>query len=210
MSIASAMRSKSSCTYRSDRRGPRRPPPSLPQNRIAPAKPALERRLLRHAPRRRALGALRLVAGGVLALLGSAGPVAAQASPRAGGELIFVVPAEPPSYDAHREETFAVMHPAAPHYNTLLRVDPTDRTGTKDRRGPRRVLDGRRGRPDVHVQPPPRRQVPRRQRADLEGRQGLVRQDHLPARRRGVEPQGRSTGRSRWSRPRIPTRSSSA
>ena len=71
------------------------------------------------------------MAGGVLALLGSAGPVAAQESPRAGGELIFVVPAEPPSYDAHREETFAVVHPAAPHYNTLLRVDPGDRTGTR-------------------------------------------------------------------------------
>jgi len=41
------------------------------------------------------------------------------------------VPAEPPSYDAHREETFALVHPAAPHYNTLLRVDPTDRTGTR-------------------------------------------------------------------------------
>ena len=75
--------------------------------------------------------ALRLVAGGVLALLVSAGPAAAQESPRAGGELIFVVPAEPPSYDAHREETFALVHPAAPHYNTLLRVDPGDRTGMR-------------------------------------------------------------------------------
>ena len=37
----------------------------------------------------------------------------------------------PPSYDAHREETFGVMHPMAPHYNTLLRVDPFDQTGTK-------------------------------------------------------------------------------
>jgi ABC-type transport system substrate-binding protein len=70
------------------------------------------------------------VAGGVWRS-SSAGPVAAQESPRAGGELIFVVPAEPPSYDAHREETFAVVHPAAPHYNTLLRVDPGDRTGTR-------------------------------------------------------------------------------
>src|SRR5262249_18056929 len=47
------------------------------------------------------------------------------------GELVFVVPVEPPSYDAHREGTFGLLHPAAPHYNTLLRVDPTDRTGTK-------------------------------------------------------------------------------
>jgi peptide/nickel transport system substrate-binding protein len=44
---------------------------------------------------------------------------------------VFVVPAEPPSWDAHREETFAIVHPAAPHYNTLLRVDPFDRSGTR-------------------------------------------------------------------------------
>jgi peptide/nickel transport system substrate-binding protein len=50
---------------------------------------------------------------------------------RAGGDLTFVVSGEPPSYDAHREETFALMHPAAPHYNTLLRIDPLDRTGTR-------------------------------------------------------------------------------
>lgn len=66
----------------------------------------------------------------VLALGGPA-PAVAQEPPRSGGELIFVVPAEPPSFDAHREETFAMLHPGAPHYNTLLRVDPTDRTGTK-------------------------------------------------------------------------------
>jgi peptide/nickel transport system substrate-binding protein len=58
-------------------------------------------------------------------------PVGAQEKPRAGGELVFVVPAEPPSYDAHREETFGVIHPMAPHYNTLLRVDPFDKTGGK-------------------------------------------------------------------------------
>src|SRR5919198_4784712 len=70
---------------------------------------------------------------GWLALLGLvlAPPALAQEGPRRGGELVFVVPGEPPSYDAHREDTFALMHPAAPHYNTLLRTDPTDRTGTK-------------------------------------------------------------------------------
>src|SRR5216683_2426732 len=59
------------------------------------------------------------------------GPAAAQEKPRYGGELVFAVPSEPPSYDAHREETFGVIHPLAPHYNTLLRPDPTDRTATK-------------------------------------------------------------------------------
>src|SRR5437879_11615448 len=58
-------------------------------------------------------------------------PADAQDKPRHGGELVFVVPSEPPSYDAHQEETFGVIHPMAPHYNTLLRVDPNDRTGTK-------------------------------------------------------------------------------
>ena len=58
-------------------------------------------------------------------------PAAASAHARAGGELKFVVPSEPPSYDAHREETFALIHPAAPHYNTLLRIDPLDPTGTR-------------------------------------------------------------------------------
>ena len=73
---------------------------------------------------------------GALAVIGSAavavGLAAAQDNkPRYGGELIFPVPSEPPSYDAHREQTFGVIHPLAPHYNGLLQVDPTDPTGTK-------------------------------------------------------------------------------
>src|SRR2546426_4500886 len=58
-------------------------------------------------------------------------PASAQDKPRSGGELIFLVPSEPPSYDGHKEGTFGVVHPLAPHYNTLLRIDPTDRTGTR-------------------------------------------------------------------------------
>jgi peptide/nickel transport system substrate-binding protein len=73
---------------------------------------------------------VRAVLSGLL-LLVSIPAVSAQDKPRYGGELVFVVPGEPPSYDAHREETFALIHPAAPHYNTLLRTDPTDQSGTK-------------------------------------------------------------------------------
>lgn len=75
---------------------------------------------------RRSLGLLGLLLVGLLAA-----PAMAQEKPHYGGVLLFVVPAEPPSYDAHREDTFALMHPAAPHYNTLLRTDPADRSGTK-------------------------------------------------------------------------------
>src|SRR4029453_9201263 len=64
-------------------------------------------------------------------LLAGPGPAPAQDKPRSGGELVFVVPSEPPSYDAHQEETFGLIHPMAPHYSTLLRVDPLDKTGTK-------------------------------------------------------------------------------
>ncbi len=57
--------------------------------------------------------------------------VMAQDKPRYGGELVFAVGSEMPSYDGHREETFGLIHPVAPHYNTLLRTHPEDPTGTK-------------------------------------------------------------------------------
>src|SRR3990172_9347693 len=44
--------------------------------------------------------------------------------PKAGGTLDFAVGETPPSYDGHRETTFAMLHPLAPHYSTLLRFDP--------------------------------------------------------------------------------------
>ena len=45
-------------------------------------------------------------------------------APRAGGELVFAVGEIPPSFDGHRETTFGMLHPIAPHYSTLLRFDP--------------------------------------------------------------------------------------
>jgi peptide/nickel transport system substrate-binding protein len=49
---------------------------------------------------------------------------AAAGAPRSGGELSFVVGAEPPSFDAHRETTFAMIHPTAPHYSLLVKFNP--------------------------------------------------------------------------------------
>ena len=43
--------------------------------------------------------------------------------PRTGGELVFAVGGTPPSFDGHRETTFAMLHPVSPHYSTLLRFD---------------------------------------------------------------------------------------
>jgi peptide/nickel transport system substrate-binding protein len=49
-------------------------------------------------------------------------PAMAQ-TPRPGGILNFSVVAEPPNYDCHASTTFALIHPIAPHYSTLLKFD---------------------------------------------------------------------------------------
>src|SRR5438067_1310872 len=48
-------------------------------------------------------------------------------TPKRGGTLTFMIPADsPPSFDAHREETYATIHSAAPFYSVLIHVDPND------------------------------------------------------------------------------------
>ena len=44
-------------------------------------------------------------------------------TPKRGGILRYAVDAEPPTYDCHASDTFAVLHPIAPHYSTLLQFD---------------------------------------------------------------------------------------
>jgi peptide/nickel transport system substrate-binding protein len=63
-------------------------------------------------------------AGASGAAAGAAPATTPGEQPRRGGELTFVVSAEPPSFDAHREATFAMIHPTAPHYSLLLKFDP--------------------------------------------------------------------------------------
>ena len=66
----------------------------------------------------------RLAAAAIAgAALGLAGPAAAQ-TPKTGGILTFVVASSIPSYDGHRETTFGVVHPLAPFYSLLIRVNP--------------------------------------------------------------------------------------
>src|SRR5256885_15107955 len=59
---------------------------------------------------------------GLLVWLRSA-PLSAQ-QPRTGGTLTFIVSAEPPSFYAHREAAFALLHPAPPHYKLLVKFYP--------------------------------------------------------------------------------------
>jgi peptide/nickel transport system substrate-binding protein len=51
------------------------------------------------------------------------GSSAAQERPRHGGTLIFSVGAEPASLDGHREDSFATVHPIAPFYSLLIKVN---------------------------------------------------------------------------------------
>ena len=70
-------------------------------------------------------GIFSLPLAAALAVAGLAAPAAAQ-TPKSGGVLKFVVPDEPPSFDGHRETTFALIHPIAPFYSVLIRPDPQD------------------------------------------------------------------------------------
>jgi len=56
----------------------------------------------------------------VLASLAIAGSAVAE-TPKKGGTLNFAVVAEPPTTDCHATGTFAMIHPVAPQYSTLLK-----------------------------------------------------------------------------------------
>jgi peptide/nickel transport system substrate-binding protein len=56
----------------------------------------------------------------------SPGATVAGEQPKPGGELIYIVSAEPPTFDAHQCTTFACLMPIAPHYSLLYRLDPAD------------------------------------------------------------------------------------
>jgi peptide/nickel transport system substrate-binding protein len=54
-------------------------------------------------------------------------------SPKRGGTLTYLIAADaPPSFDAHREGTFATVHTAAPFYSVLIRINPDNPASTTD------------------------------------------------------------------------------
>ncbi|MBV9967570.1 MAG: hypothetical protein JO008_17965, partial [Alphaproteobacteria bacterium] len=76
---------------------------------------------------------LQRAAAGLAALLLAALPAAAQETPKRGGTLTYLIPADaPPSFDAHRESTFATVHAGAPFYSLLIRVNPDNPASTTD------------------------------------------------------------------------------
>jgi peptide/nickel transport system substrate-binding protein len=74
-----------------------------------------------------------LAAGIGALLIGGSIAAPAEETPKNGGILNYVIPADaPPSFDAHRETTFATIQSAAPFYSVLIRVDPNNPGSTTD------------------------------------------------------------------------------
>jgi peptide/nickel transport system substrate-binding protein len=60
-------------------------------------------------------------------------PAGAAETPKPGGTLTYLIPADgPPTFDGHRETTYATMHSVAPFYSVLIRVNPENPSSTTD------------------------------------------------------------------------------
>jgi peptide/nickel transport system substrate-binding protein len=58
---------------------------------------------------------------------------AAEDKPKRGGTLTYMIPADaPPSFDAHKESTFATVHALGPFYSLLVRINPDNPASTTD------------------------------------------------------------------------------
>lgn len=80
--------------------------------------------------RRLNVACLGAVLGTVLAA-GITSPCRAAETPKRGGILTYMIPADaPPSFDAHRETTYALVHTIAPFYSVLIRLDPSNPSDT--------------------------------------------------------------------------------
>src|SRR5437868_1122319 len=75
----------------------------------------------------------RSLAAGVAILLLVGLPAAPAETPKRGGTLTYMIPADaPPSFDGHREATFATVHAVAPFYSVVIRVNPDNPASTTD------------------------------------------------------------------------------
>jgi len=60
-------------------------------------------------------------------------PTLADEEPKHGGTLTYLIAADaPPSFDAHREGTFATVYSGAPFYSVLIRVNPNNPGSASD------------------------------------------------------------------------------
>jgi len=63
----------------------------------------------------------------------AAPPAEEEAPAKRGGIFTYTIPADaPPSFDGHREGTFATLHAMAPFYSVLIRINPENPSSTTD------------------------------------------------------------------------------
>src|SRR3954468_23506704 len=75
----------------------------------------------------------RVWAVGIGAVLAAASPAGAAETPKKGGTLTYLIPADaPPTFDGHRETTYATIHSVAPFYSVLIRINPDNPGSTTD------------------------------------------------------------------------------
>ena len=75
---------------------------------------------------------LSLPVMGMTLAFGTSTAVVAAEKPVAGGTLQYVVGSKIPSYDAHQETTFGMIHPIRPFYSLLIRINPNNPQSTTD------------------------------------------------------------------------------
>jgi peptide/nickel transport system substrate-binding protein len=76
---------------------------------------------------------VKLAFAAVLVLAAAAAAAGDTEAPKRGGILTYMIPADaPPSFDAHRESTYATIHAVAPFYSVLIRVNPENPQTTTD------------------------------------------------------------------------------
>ncbi len=81
---------------------------------------------------RTTLGA-SLTMAAAAALIVAALPAGAAETPKRGGTLTYMIPADaPPTFDGHRETTYATIHATAPYYSVLIRINPDNPGSTTD------------------------------------------------------------------------------
>ena len=69
----------------------------------------------------------------IAALLMLSLPAFAAEEPKRGGTLTYLIPADaPPSFDGHRETTYATVHSVSPFYSVLIRINPENPSSTTD------------------------------------------------------------------------------
>ena len=138
--------------------------------------------------------ATRLTLAAAFAAAVATAPVLAAETPKRGGTLTYLIAADaPPSFDGHREQTYAPDPPgravlqrsrfASIRRTRVLSTDFVCDLCTE-------MPDPDRLRQDLYLQDPPRRQIPRRLAIDRGRRRGELESHRLPARGRHQRPLG--------------------